>query len=139
MSSNILMAMVLYMLIACGCSSKNHAVTEWGVMDEFHMIMAESFHPFVDSGNLQPARENAQAMLELATKWNSAPLPEKVNNDNVRKLLQDLKIESESFLASTKAGAKDNLLSEKLIGMHETFHAIQNEWYAESGEEKHHH
>ena len=67
---------------------------EWPQMDEFHMIMAESFHPFRDSADISPAKANADSMVALADKWLNGPIPSKVDNEEVKEMLQNLKTEA---------------------------------------------
>ena len=78
----IIFVVVIFVFHACSVKkeeahdeSKTVEIDEWAEMYSFHMIMAESFHPFIDSGNLVPAKQNALAMEELASKWAEAPLP----------------------------------------------------------------
>ena len=57
------------MMVMLACSGKkeetaehgHHEVTgeAWKEMDDFHMIMAEAFHPYKDSMNLEPAKLKA--------------------------------------------------------------------------------
>src|SRR5687767_3170399 len=86
--------------VACGTKKEeaNNAVAsdqkEWKEMDDFHMIMAETFHPYKDSANLEPAKTRASELVASAEKWASASLPEKVNTDEMKGKLEQLKNES---------------------------------------------
>ena len=101
---------------------------EWMELDSFHMLMAESFHPYIDSGNLVPAKENAAAMEEFAAKWAESPLPDKVNNDHVKKLLTKLKHSTMNFNAMS-TDAPSDVLGDSLSSLHDLFHGIQESWY----------
>ena len=70
-TQTILAALFFAVLIACGTKKETTATEtttdstsadtdEWKAMDDFHMIMAESFHPFKDSANLAPAKAKAR-------------------------------------------------------------------------------
>jgi len=109
---------------------------EWPAMDEFHMIMAEAFHPYKDSANLEPAKAQASTLAANAEKWANAPLPEKVNNDDVKAKLQALKAETAAF-ATTVKGGDNKAIGEALTKLHDQFHAIQEAWYG--GGDGHHH
>lgn len=109
---------------------------EWEELDSFHMIMAESFHPYMDSGNLVPAKENAAAMEELASKWANTPLPAKVNNDHVKLLLTKLKYSTANF-NSILADAPDEVLGDSLSSLHDLFHGIQESWYKSEDHHEH--
>jgi hypothetical protein len=128
-----------------GCSGKKETPQEnivvlesdeWEELDSFHMIMAESFHPFIDSGNLVPAKANAAAMEDLASKWTDAPLPDKVNNDHVKQLLTKLKHSATNF-STMLTDAPDEVLGDSLTSLHNLFHDIQESWY--KNEEHHDH
>lgn len=128
------------------CSGKKDAPAtaavnndEWPEMDEFHMIMAESFHPFKDSANLEPAKVNAPEMAALAEKWTAAPLPEKVNTDEVKATLEQLKNDAASFAQTVQTG--DSVaVGESLTSLHDLFHKVQEAWYGGGkGHEGHNH
>lgn len=101
---------------------------KWVEMDDFHFIMAESFHPYKDSLDLKPAKANAAAMATAAAKWADAPLPEKVNKDAVKTKLQQLKTETAAF-ADLVQSADDKTIGETLTKLHDLFHSIQEEWH----------
>ncbi|HRG08628.1 MAG TPA: hypothetical protein PLJ08_08615, partial [Cyclobacteriaceae bacterium] len=63
----------IWIVVLAACSKKEEtqateetAATEeandWAEMDSFHMIMAEAFHPFKDSANLEPVKALAEEM-----------------------------------------------------------------------------
>ena len=109
----------------------------WVPMDEFHMLMAESFHPYKDSSNLAPSKANADAMATAAARWQSEPLPEKVNNDAVRAQLEKLKASTAAFAETVKTG-DDKVIADSLASLHDLFHEIQESWYGGKGHHHHH-
>lgn len=116
--------------------SHDTAKEEWKEMDDFHMLMAEAFHPYKDSSNLEPAKTKAPELASAAEKWASASLPEKVDNDEIKNKLQELKTGTAAF-AETVKGVDDKVIGEELTKLHDQFHAIQEAWYGGHGE--HHH
>jgi hypothetical protein len=138
------MAAFVIMLIAFACASKKEEAhdestatdsKEWKEMDEFHMLMAETFHPFKDSANLEPAKMQARELAGAAEKWASSPLPEKVNNDEMKGKLEDLKNGTSALVQSVGAG-DDKAIGDQLTKVHDLFHAIQEDWYG--GGHEHH-
>ena len=132
-------------ILLSACTSKTHgdhetsvASDEWKPMDDFHMIMAESFHPFRDSADLGPAKANAEAMIEAAEKWLDAPIPEKVNNDETKAKLLELKNEAIAFGTVSKT-TDENAIGESLTKLHDLFHGLQEEWYGGHEESHEHH
>ncbi|MEQ8426021.1 MAG: hypothetical protein RIA63_14980 [Cyclobacteriaceae bacterium] len=121
---------------AWSCSPKTESVeegdestaVEWKGMDEFHMIMAESFHPYRDSANLAPARQYAREMVSLAEAWSENELPEKVNNDEVKGQLAQLKEATEALADLVEVG-DDEAIGTSLTNVHDVFHHLQEAWY----------
>ena len=110
---------------------------EWKPMDDFHMIMAESYHPFRDSADLGPAKANADALVVAAETWLNAPIPEKVNNDDVKGKLQELKDEADAFATLSK-NDDNEAIGASLTKLHDLFHGLQEEWYGGHEEHKEH-
>jgi hypothetical protein len=137
--------LILSIIIAVACSGKkddehaNHEAgkkEEWKEMDEFHMVMAETFHPFKDSANLEPVKSKARELYAAADKWASVPLPEKVDNEEVKTKLQKLKSDAEALTETVKTG-DDKKIGEDLTRLHDEFHELQEAWYGEEGHKKH--
>jgi len=148
------LAAVIALTLAVACSTqKDHdhehgdehaeaakdstADADWKEMDNFHMIMAETFHPYKDSANLAPVKGHASHMAMEASQWAAAPLPEKVNNDEMKKKLEALKNDTQTLADKVKAGASDDDIAKTLTNVHDQFHKIQEGWYG-GGEHEHH-
>lgn len=136
----------LFLLVLClalvACGSKKTETTEsmeWKQMDDFHMIMAESFHPYKDSANLAPAKEMAKELSDAAAQWASAELPEKVNNEDMKAALQQLSSDSQGLLQLVNESAADSLVANSLTKLHDTFHKIQEGWYGSEKRDGHEH
>jgi hypothetical protein len=101
------------------------------------MIMAESFHPYKDSSNIEPAKLNAAEMASVAEKWASQPLPEKVNNDDVKATLEQLKTGTAAFVQTVQSGDSTQI-GNSLTELHDIFHKLQEAWYTKGSEEHSH-
>ncbi len=110
---------------------------EWPEMDSFHMIMAEAFHPYKDSTNLEPVKRLAEEMAMEADKWASTALPAKVNNDAVKAQLNQLKTDTRGLADKIKSGASDAEIGNSLKSLHDSFHGIMEAW--NGSEENHEH
>jgi hypothetical protein len=137
-----LILFVFALSVACsGKKDSTEAVVnndEWPEMDEFHMVMAESFHPYKDSANIEPAKANATEMARVAEKWANAALPEKVNNDEVKSDLTKLKDDATAFIQVAQSGDTTKI-GESLTSLHDAFHKLQEAWYGAGKEEGHGH
>ncbi len=137
----VLLITTLLMGSACGHKSEpaqdQASEDEWPEMDSFHMLMAEAFHPYKDSSNLEPAKKLAGELSLEAENWQGAPLPRKVDNDVVKDLLKSLKADSQQLAELIKAGATDQEIGTSLTAVHDQFHKITEAWHGEG--EKHEH
>ena len=107
---------------------------DWKAMDNFHMIMAETFHPYKDENNLKPAKEKAKQLEDEAARWASAPLPAKVDNEEIKGKLASLKDET-ARLTTMVASESDAAIGTQLTKVHDIFHEIQEAWYGGHGHE----
>lgn len=140
----------IWIVVLAACSKKEETqadaevateeVNDWAEMDSFHMIMAEAFHPFKDSANLEPAKTLAEEMATEADKWAAATLPTKVDTEDVKSLLAKLKTDTRALADKVKAGATNEELGADLTALHDNFHGIMEAWHKSKGEEhKHEH
>jgi hypothetical protein len=128
-------------LSVVACTTKNSEETaeyqEWKEMQSFHLLMAEAFHPYKDSANLEPAKGLAKEMADEATKWLGTALPEKVDTEEMKQKLQDLNIGSQDFLKIVSESSADSLIAQSLSDLHHTFHEIQEGWYGAGKKDEH--
>lgn len=132
----ILRFATLFLVVAlAACSGKksehgdiSNEEDEWPIMDEFHTIMAESFHPYKDSANIAPAIANAEGMAALAEKWRKSKLPKKVDNAEVKADLASLKSEAVAFVQIAQSG-DEAAIGEGITRLHDMFHKLQEAWY----------
>jgi hypothetical protein len=109
----------------------------WKAMDEFHMIMAETFHPFKDSSNLQPVKMQYKALIEASEKWVNSPIPAKVNTGAMKAKLQQLNADVNALAEGIETEKPDQDIGVFLTILHDRFHEIQELWYG-GGEHEHH-
>lgn len=102
---------------------------EWEQMDNFHMLMAESFHPYMDSGNLQPARNFAAEMATAAETWANTSLPARINNKKTQQMLAEFSQLNTTFANMVEENAPDKALADTLTSIHDHFHAFEEVWY----------
>ncbi len=126
------------------CATKEHHSEgaamdndEWPEMDAFHMTMAEAFHPLKDSGNVEPATRLMSQLADEADKWAEAPLPEKVNTDEMKSRLQKLKTDLRALADEVNDGAPEDQVGTTLYTIHDQFHEIMEAWHG--GGSKHEH
>lgn len=139
---NLVLLFLTLSLLGCAAKKEDNTTEAedqkvWQEMDDYHMIMAETFHPYKDSANLEPAKSRANELASAADKWANSDLPEKVNNDEMKDKLAKLKEASASLVEKVNAG-NDTEIGDQLNKVHDLFHEIQEHWYG-GGEHHHHH
>jgi len=120
-------------------TAENTDPDEWPQMDSFHMIMAEAFHPYKDSANLAPVKVLAEEIASEAETWAASSLPEKVDNDEVKAKLNQLKTDTRALADKIKGGASDEEIGSSLKALHDSFHGIMEAWNAEGEMHEHEH
>ena len=111
----------------------------WPEMESYHMVMAEAYHPYKDSKNLEPIKSLAENLARESEKWASAPLPDKMNTDDVKAKLENLKTNSRKLADLIKSGAGDEQIGVALSALHDRFHEIIEEWQGGREEKDEHH
>lgn len=139
--SNVFLILFLLAAVACGKKTESASATageeEWPSMDAFHMIMAEAYHPYKDSANVEPARRIAGEMAQAAEDWQKQSLPDKVNTEEVKAQLAQLATGARALSDRIKAGASDEEIGTALTALHDNFHAITEAFHGSM--EKHEH
>jgi hypothetical protein len=102
---------------------------EWPAFDSFHMVMAEAYHPYKDSSNLAPFKLHAAHMAAEAAKWAAEPLPDKVNSEEMKSMIEKLKTDAAALAARVSTGDPDEAVGADLEALHTHFHHIQEVWY----------
>lgn len=103
--------------------SFSQAPAEWKEKDEFHKVMAQTFHP-VEDGNYNPIRERSNEMYQKAVAWQKSAVPEGYNKKKISKILKKLVKESKELDKKIKAGTTDAEIKEDLTELHDIFHEI---------------
>ena len=133
-------------VLSLSCSRKSEQASPnspdpnaWPEMESFHMVMAEAYHPYKDTMNLEPVKGLAENLAKESEKWSAAPLPEKMKTQEVKAKLEKLKIDSRNLADLVKKGATDEQIGNSLSALHERFHTISEVWNGSNAEkhEKH--
>lgn len=99
------------------------APIEWKEKDDFHKVMAATFHPMED-GNYNPIKEKSQEMYEKAVAWQKSTVPADVNKKKAKKILKKLVNESKELNDKIKKGTTDAEIKDDLTDLHDIFHEL---------------
>lgn len=114
--------LVVVLSLAC-ISSQAQQKTSWKEMDEFHKIMASTFHPS-EEGNLEPIKTRSREMVDKAVSWQKSNAPKGYNKNAVKASLKNLVSASKELHQLVKNNADDEVLKQKLSSLHDIFHEI---------------
>ncbi len=123
--------------VIMACSSKkgdretmaSQGREDWPEMESFHMVMAEAYHPYKDSANLEPIKSLAENLAKESATWAAAAPPPAVDNEEVKAMLEKLKTDCRGLADQIKAGAPNEQIGASLTALHESFHTILEAWH----------
>ena len=96
----------------------------WTELNNFHEVMAETFHPSED-GNLKPIRERSGEFMQKAKALQNGKIPVSFNTPEVKKSIDDLVRGSVALHQMVLKKSTDKAITVKLKELHDTFHTIQ--------------
>ena len=105
------------------CTTLQAQKAKWKEMDDFHTVMAQTFHP-AEEGKFDPIKKRSGEMIEKAVAWQNSTAPEGYDKKAVKKSLKSLVKGSKELDKLIKENAADTVLKEKLSALHDTFHEI---------------
>lgn len=97
--------------------------TEWKEKDEFHKVIAQTFHP-MEEGNYEPIRKRSGELHDKAVAWQNAKAPAEFNNDKIAASLRQLNADTKRLHDVVKNNGSDANIAEGLTKVHDTFHQI---------------
>jgi len=99
------------------------AATEWKEKDEFHKVIAQTFHPMED-GNYEPIRTRSGELAAKAVAWQKSTPPKELATEKVASVLRKLVEQTQVLDKLVQGKAADPALKEQLTKVHDTFHEI---------------
>jgi len=96
----------------------------WTELNNFHEVMAETFHPS-EKGDLKPIRERSGELMEKARALQSGKKPLSFDTPEIKKSIDDLVKGSVAMNQLVRKKADDKTLALKLSELHDVFHTIQ--------------
>ena len=119
-------------------ASSKSSMEDWTELKEFHMVMAQTFHP-MEEGNYKPIRERSAEMAEKARLLAESKVPAEFNKPEMLAAIQELNKGSRLLDAMIKNKATDAEVNKSLTELHETFHKIVGMCQPGDNHEQHEH
>ena len=104
-------------------SSKQVQAGDWKEKDEFHKVMAATFHPS-EEGNFEPIRNRAAEMNEKAMAWAKSTPPAEFDKPEIKATLKELVDGTTALKAMIEKKATNDEIKPKLEALHDTFHKV---------------
>ncbi|HVT84016.1 MAG TPA: hypothetical protein VHD35_02380 [Chitinophagaceae bacterium] len=116
---------LLLLIVSLSFFTQIHAQQKagWKEMDEFHKVMAATFHPS-EEGKLEPIKNQSGDLVKKAVSWQKSNAPEGYNKNAAKASLKKLVTASKELHQLVKNNAADEVLKEKLSSLHDIFHEI---------------
>jgi hypothetical protein len=98
--------------------------TTWQEKDEFHKVMAETFHP-MEEGNLEPIKTRSQELFDKAMAWQNSKIPADLDGQKIASTMRTMVAQIRELNAKIKSGkATDAEIKTELTKAHDSFHEI---------------
>lgn len=102
----------------------DHMMGPWKEMNAFHRVMAATWHPAAQKGDLAPIRALAKELLSAADAWAASTPPATPASCGAKEVVAaatKVAAEAKALLALIDAGADDARVKNTLKGVHDTF------------------
>jgi len=114
--------MALFTALVISLSSTGQSGT-WKEMNDFHDMVSKVLHP-VESGNLQPLKNNSNDLLDKARKWQNAPAPGAYQYPQLKTDLEKLVADCTNLNEAVKAKKSNKEIKQLAMQTHNHFHVI---------------
>lgn len=104
-------------------SPKKTIWQQWPALDEYHKVMAKTFHP-AENGDLVPLKKYGKELGPLAKSLKKSTIPANFNKPNMAPTVALLYKESKAMSKSIKSSAPDEDLKKSIFALHDRFHEV---------------
>ncbi len=107
----------------------------WAGLSDMKSIMKQTFPPLMKENNLQPAKENAAKLYELAVKMEESPKPKAFGKKQMKPNFTAVTSLAKTLDELVKTGASDEEIKIGLVNLHAAFAEIAH--HKKAGGKKH--
>jgi hypothetical protein len=121
MKNILTLALILFI---SGAVQGQSIFSKWPALDEYHKVMAQTFHPSED-GNLEPIKKRSGELRDQAAMVAKSDIPTEFDSPAIRKAVKQLNKDSKAldkFIQSNKA--TDPQITKSLAALHDVFHDV---------------
>ena len=113
---------------AQGGMDDHHMMGPWKEMNAFHRVMAATWHPASEKGDVAPLKARVRELLSTADAWTASKppaMPASCGTEAVRNAATKVASESKALVALVDSGADDARLKAALKGVHDAFEVAE--------------
>jgi len=106
----------------------DHMMGPWKEMNAFHRVMADSWHPASQKGDLAPLKAHGKELLSAADAWaaSKAPaMPASCGSEAVRAAATRVAAETKALVTMLDNSADDARLKATLKSIHDAFEVAE--------------
>src|SRR5687767_12025262 len=106
----------------------DHMMGPWKEMNAFHRVMAATWHPASQKGDVAPLKARVKELLTSADAWAASKppaMPASCSSEAVRTAATKVATESKALVALVDSGADDARLKSVLKGVHDAFEVAE--------------
>lgn len=96
---------------------------QWPALDEYHKVMAMTFHP-AETGDLVPLKKYGADLSTTASTLKKSVIPEALNKPGLADIVSLLEKESLALAKMVKSKKSDAVLKKSIFALHDRFHQI---------------
>ena len=110
-------------LLCAGLSFAQAKFENWPQMKNFQSILTETFKP-AEKGDMSPIRSRSHELYQNAKLINKMPVPQTVDNEQLRTTLKRLERETDKLNALVVREEQTPTVMKQFNIVHDTFHEI---------------
>ena len=108
-----------------GMESHHASSSGWKELDQFHEILAATWHP-VGMGDFKPVKEKAAKLLEAAKAWGDSKVPAKCDKKPVRDAVASSVLNANAVADLVAKQAPDSSVKDAMKKLHDGFEAAED-------------
>lgn len=130
---NIMLSVLTAILLMSCTSNKKEGPQAWTELQAFQELIQKPFQHLkdpsaMDSITLSITIENIKSIAEAAQKLADSPLPDKMNNEDIKAKLQKIRNESKALADEIAGGTEDDVIGTKIYSVYSAFVDVNTAW-----------
>ena len=121
-----IVCLAVIFLASCEPRRTQYSVQEWHEMDALAITMEKAYRPLKDSSTVDAATRLIAQIADESEKLATSPLPDKVNNEIIKRKLEKLKTDTRALANEIAAGTEEDVIGTDFYKIHDLYQEIQD-------------